>query len=532
MKIELVLNENKFEYDLYHLIQAFYPEAEITIRYCVSDEDAERPGRDSVSDEDAEGPGRDCVSGEHAELPEAAVPSDGQVPSGEADLMFVVGYGEQTVSLRVAGRDDSAETTEELVLKNPADRAETKNQLKRLVYSSLVQRCGHTLSWGDLSGIRPVKLVTAMLDSGMALDDALHEMQARYCVSDEKANLALQVACREQTLLSAFDYRSGYSLYIDIPFCPSICLYCTFGSHPIRQWETAVEPYLEALGRELEYLSGRMKGVRLDTIYIGGGTPTSILPEQMDALLNRIEKLFPVHSAREFTVEAGRPDTVSLEMLQVLRAHSVTRISVNPQTMNQKTLDLIGRRHTVGETVKAFQMARTLGFEHINMDMIVGLPGEGRTEVTYTLRQIEALDPDDFTVHSLALKRAARLNLFRDTWRPVSFENSAAIMGEIAEGAARMKMQPYYLYRQKNMAGNFENVGYAKEGRACLYNILIMEEKQTIAGAGCGAATKLVLPDGSKAGRTENVKSLREYLDRTQEMIERKEQLFCKGESL
>ncbi|MBR0397378.1 MAG: coproporphyrinogen dehydrogenase HemZ [Eubacterium sp.] len=508
MKILLIFNEKKFEYDIFNLIRAFYPDAEMEIRYEETD----------------------------------------QILSAEADLIWRIAYGREQITVEMT--QESAASTEELPaqkaagperaeaqtvwretlqLTAPDDRKETKNQLKRLVYSGLVKQCGHPLPWGDLSGIRPVRLVTGMLeDEHMTQEEAVRAMQTRYCVSPAKAELAVSVASREQTLLQQFDYRSGYSLYVDIPFCPSICLYCTFGSHPLNAWKDSVEPYLSALTRELEMTAQLMQTTRLDTIYIGGGTPTSLSPEQMDTLLTCMEHLFSFSDLREFTVEAGRPDTITEEMLSVLAAHPVTRISINPQTMHQKTLDLIGRRHTVEETVDAFHLARKLGFDHINMDMIVGLPGEGAAEAAASMAAIEQLAPDAFTVHSLALKRAARMNEFRDIWRPVSFANSIEIMDAVAEGAARMEMSPYYLYRQKNMAGNFENVGYAKAGKACLYNILIMEEKQTIVGNGCGAATKLILPDGSKGGRAGNVKSLQEYLARTDEMIERKRILLQK----
>ena len=520
MKIVLIFNEKKFEYDIFNLIRAFYPDAEMEIRY----EDS-LPG-ETVPEETPDLIWRFCYGQNQivAEMTHASRLTDTAVLSDdERQTTAAVLPGDQQSQ---AG-DRQTVWREILYLENGDERKEIKNQLKRLVYSGLVKQCGHPLPWGDLSGIRPVRLVTGMLeDEHMTREEAVRAMQTRYCVSPAKAELAASVASREQALLHEFDYRSGYSLYVDIPFCPSICLYCTFGSHPLNVWKDSVEPYLAALTCELEMIAKLMQNTRLDTIYIGGGTPTSLAPEQMDTLLTRIEQLFSFEELKEFTVEAGRPDTISEEMLSVLAAHPVTRISINPQTMHQKTLDLIGRQHTVAETEKAFHLARKMGFNHINMDMIVGLPGEGAQQVAFSMAEIEKLAPDAFTVHSLALKRAARMNQFRDIWRPVSFDNSIEIMDAVAEGAARMNMTPYYLYRQKNMAGNFENVGYAKPGKACLYNILIMEEKQTIVGAGCGAATKRVLPDGSRGGRAGNVKSLQEYLTRTDEMMERKRELI------
>ena len=223
----------------------------------------------------------------------------------------------------------------------------------------------------------------------------------------------------------------------------------------------------------------------------------------------------------EYTVEAGRPDSITRQKLEVIRKHPVTRISVNPQTMNQKTLDLIGRRHTVEDTVRAFDMARELGFDNINMDLIVGLPGEGLEEVEYTMQRIEALNPDDVTVHALALKRAARLALHMDEYEKISFHASDRIMERCEEGCERLGMTPYYLYRQKNMAGNFENVGYARPGKAGIYNILIMEEVECILALGASGSTKIVYEDG-RIERIENVKDIRNYLERIDEMIDRK----------
>ena len=283
-----------------------------------------------------------------------------------------------------------------------------------------------------------------------------------------------------------------------------------------------VDPYLDALIKELIFISENMKDYTLDTIYIGGGTPTTLNAAQMERLLTKVTELFPMEQVQEFTVEAGRPDTINEEVLKAIRKFPVTRISINPQTMNQETLDLIGRHHTVEEIEEKFRMARSLGFDNINMDLIVGLPGEDKEKVAHTLEKVEALNPDSLTVHSLALKRATRLNLFKDKYQEVSFENSAEIMKMTMDSAHRMEMGPYYMYRQKNMAGNFENVGYSREGKAGIYNILIMEEKQSILAAGAGASTKFVFEHGERIERVENVKDLKNYVERIDEMIERK----------
>ncbi|MBR2560868.1 MAG: coproporphyrinogen dehydrogenase HemZ, partial [Eubacterium sp.] len=300
-----------------------------------------------------------------------------------------------------------------------------------------------------------------------------------------------------------------------------ICLYCSFGSHPLERWKEQVEDYLEALKKELRAIAQMMNEKRLDTIYIGGGTPTSLSENQLEKLMDMVTEIFDIRQLSEFTVEAGRPDTITKKKLQILKGHGVSRISVNPQTMNEKTLERIGRKHTVIETTDAFALAREEGFDNINMDLIIGLPGEGERDVAYTLGEIKKLSPDSLTIHSLALKRATRLNLFREEYESDAFVNSEEIMEMTKACAEEMGMHPYYLYRQKNIAGNFENTGYAREGKEGLYNILIMEQRQMIVAAGSGASTKL-FADGGRIIRIENVKDLTQYLERVDEMIEKK----------
>ena len=270
-----------------------------------------------------------------------------------------------------------------------------------------------------------------------------------------------------------------------------------------------------------------MKGRPLDTIYFGGGTPTSLPAEDIHAILCKLEDLFDTAHALEFTVEAGRPDSITEEKLQVLRDHGITRISINPQTMNQKTLDLIGRRHTVEMVKERFWMAREMGFDNINMDLIMGLPEEDMDDVRHTLHEVKKLAPDSLTVHSLAIKRAARLNMFKEQYGDLKISNTPEMIDLSAACAREMGMEPYYLYRQKNMAGNFENVGYSLPGKACIYNILIMEEMQTIAACGAGTTTKVVFPSENRRERCENVKEVEQYISRIDEMIGRKEKILA-----
>ncbi len=411
-------------------------------------------------------------------------------------------------------------------------RSEIHDVFKERLYLQLQQATDKSLPWGYMTGVRPSKNAMILMESGMNEEQVRETFMKKHFVSQEKTDLALCVAKKEQNILKEMDYRNGYSIYIGIPFCPTTCLYCSFTSYSLAAYQNKVDTYLDALEKEMEYVSEAMKGKRLDTIYFGGGTPTTLSPEQLDRILTKLEQLFDVAHARELTVEAGRPDSITREKLRVLKAHHVDRISINPQTMNQKTLDLIGRRHTVEQIEEAFYMAREEGFDNINMDMILGLPGENLVEVEHTLAKITALHPESLTVHSLAIKRAAALNIWRDQYADVSIENSEQMVEAAAKCAAGIGQEPYYMYRQKNMAGNYENVGYSVPGKECIYNILIMEEKQTIIAMGAGASSKIIFHEqddtdaNARIERIENVKDVRNYIERIDEMIERKRTFF------
>jgi oxygen-independent coproporphyrinogen-3 oxidase len=321
------------------------------------------------------------------------------------------------------------------------------------------------------------------------------------------------------------DYEDGYSLYVGIPFCPTTCLYCSFTSYPYSRWEKRMEEYIVALEKEIRFVKEHFADKKLNTIYFGGGTPTTLPPVYLDRILGQITEGFDLSYLKEWTVEGGRPDSITPEKLAVLRKYPVDRISINPQTMKQETLDLIGRRHTVEDVKNAFYMAREAGFDNINMDLIIGLPQEHTEDVAHTMEEIAALNPDNLTVHTLAIKRASRLNMEKEQYGHLYLEqNTAAMMELTAKGAAQMGMEPYYLYRQKNMSGNLENVGYAKPGKEGIYNILIMEEKQSIVALGAGSVTKRVWSEHIE--RASNVKDIEQYLSRIDEMIERKKVLF------
>lgn len=405
------------------------------------------------------------------------------------------------------------------------DRKERKSQLKRMMYRVLSKSLNKELPWGTLSGIRPVKIVRTQLEQNIPEDKIRESLEKEYYISPEKRELMIEIAKTELDALSAIPYQKGYSLYVGIPFCPSTCAYCSFTSYPLKVWEKQVDEYVDLLCKEIDVTVDLFKKKQLCTIYVGGGTPTTLNPAQLDKLLNKLHQVSADTPLYELTVEAGRPDSVTREKLQVLKDYGVGRISINPQTMKQETLDRIGRRHTVEQTIEAYELARSIGFDNINMDLIMGLPGETMEDVRATMEQIKRLEPDSLTVHSLALKRAARLNMFKDDYKQYESVNTQEMMNMVRDYAADMDLLPYYLYRQKNMTGNFENVGYSKKDKIGIYNILIMEEMQTIAAVGAGASTKLFIPEENRVERVENVKEVRNYMTRFEEMLDRKRAL-------
>ena len=408
------------------------------------------------------------------------------------------------------------------------DRKIFRNVLKRAMYRMLSERTGRVLPWGSLTGVRPVKIAMEAVERGCTDEEIQKLYQETYVASREKAEACVKIARREKAIIETIDERNEYCLYIGIPFCPTRCLYCSFTSYPIGVYKDKVDAYLDTMEKEMEYIAESYTEKKLASIYIGGGTPSSISAEQMDRLCSMIEKHFDLSQVREYTIEAGRPDSTTADKLQVMKAHGVDRISINPQTMNGETLKLIGRAHTPEQAEEAFMRAREAGFDNINMDLIIGLPEEDIDDVRSTMEQIRELAPDSVTVHSLAIKRAARLNIFKERYANLKIQNTQEMIDLTAKYAREMGLEPYYLYRQKNMAGNFENVGYAAPGKACIYNILIMEEKQTIVACGAGTTTKVTFPAENRLERAENVKDVASYIERIDEMIDRKEKLLSK----
>lgn len=475
------LNKENYEYDIQALIKSFYPEESLRI----------------------------------------ITPASRDQEICEQEQAWIIRIDEPTARLQLADR--------EILWQHEETEGAFKDCFKRFFYRTLVEITGKELPWGNLTGIRPTKLAYAMLEEGKSDQEIIEQLQRTHHVSREKCELSIDIARRERQLLSGIHYQGGYSLYIGIPFCPSTCLYCSFTSYPIAAHKKRVEQYIDCVIREMEYVSRCYADKILDTVYIGGGTPTTLEAEQLDRLLGRLKELFDFRTVQEFTVEAGRADSITREKLEVLYRHGVSRISVNPQTMKQETLDIIGRKATVQQVLEAYELARQVGFDNINMDLILGLPGETEADVQHTIDEVVRLAPDSLTVHSLAIKRASRLNQWITEHGIDTLRNTDETMEIAAAGARALDMHPYYLYRQKNMSGNFENVGYAREGKYGLYNILIMEEKQTIVALGAGSITKRVFPDG-RIERCENVKDVVLYIEQIDEMIERKRRLFAQAQ--
>ena len=373
--------------------------------------------------------------------------------------------------------------------------------------------------WGISTGIRPAKTARMMLDEGSSDGEILDYMQNEFYITPKKSQLSLDVAKKEHKLLEN-RVGNGISIYLGVPFCPTRCAYCSFISQAMAHNQKFVKPYVDALLTEIDETAKMADslGMKVETIYFGGGTPTTLSPEDLDKLIKRVKEQFDTSSLREFTVEAGRPDTFTDEMLSMLKENSVRRISINPQTMNQKTLDKIGRRHTVEDTIRAFEMAHKYKYFSINADVIAGLPEESPKDFAHTMSEVIKLSPDAVTVHTMYLKRAARLI---DDFEKLRFAaNMDSMVQHAYDFLTDKEYNPYYLYKQKNTLGNLENVGFAKEGHESLYNIYIMEEIQTILALGGGASTKMV--KGDRIERVFNPKEAADYIARIDEIINKK----------
>ena len=408
------------------------------------------------------------------------------------------------------------------------DESEKEKELKLALclYNCLTSLSGYTPQWGILTGVRPAKLYSRLISS-VGEEKAEEWFKNSLMVSDKKIKL-----CRE-TLKGEGDITSlsrpdSFSLYISVPFCPSRCSYCSFVSHSVEQAKKLIPQYVERLCEEITATGkiSRKLNLRLETVYIGGGTPTTLSAEQLTRVMNTVKENFDLSCLREYTVEAGRPDTVTAEKLAAIKNGGATRISINPQTMNNDVLETIGRRHTAKQTVEAFRLARSMGFNNINMDLIAGLPTDTLESFKDTVNKIIELDPESVTVHSLSMKRSATLNTTGQL-PEIEVGKIADKMVDFANTTLSNKgIVPYYMYRQSKTVGNLENVGYAKKGYECFYNVYIMDETHTILACGASAVTKLKEPKGPYIERIFNFKYPYEYISRFGEILSRKDGIY------
>lgn len=400
-----------------------------------------------------------------------------------------------------------------------AGKSEIERTLAAMLFDCMVSLTGKKPEWGIVTGVRPAKFVQVLMDGGLSEDETISQLRDVYRVSKDKALLAVETAGVSKRI-AAYNTDKSYSLYISIPFCPSRCEYCSFVSKTIERERHLLAPYLEKLVVELEEtarIADRL-ALRLETIYIGGGTPTVYTAEELGVLCAAVKRLFPTETAREYTVEAGRPDTISLDKLAVLREYGVTRISINPQTFNDDVLRLIGRKHAAEDIVRAFDEARKVGFSDINADLIAGLRGDTLESFQGSVKKLLSLVPEEITVHALTLKRASFLRE-----REQFFSDKASEMVSYAYNELKKNDYfPYYMYKQKGTVDSLENVGYARPGQEGLYNVFIMDELHSILSCGAGGVTKLKNQKTNRIERIFNYKYPQEYIDGFEIILARK----------
>ena len=460
-------------YEVEHLVRLFYPMAPLTLTPPEA--------------------GEDCVWAERK-------------PDGLLALVREHG-GQETVSAPLPGPDGETEAF----------------ALASLTYDLLRRWTGIRPPWGKMTGVRPVRLIHDKRAAGWSEAEIDRFFLSRFDCSEQKYQMARAIADLQEPILRLGSEPKTYSLYIGIPFCPSRCSYCSFVSCNLDRDRKLVQPYVDCLCREVEEIRAQAEqaGLKLCSIYIGGGTPTSLSADQLRQLMGTVRQCFDLSRVVEYTVEAGRPDCTDAEKLAVIKEYGATRISINPQTFSDEVLAGIGRRHSAQDILDCFADARKAGHDDINMDLIAGLPGDTVEGFERSLRQAIALDPENITVHTLTLKRASRIVI--EDQRENDYADVAAMLEQCGALYAA-GYRPYYLYRQKGTLQNLENIGWAKPGFECLYNIYIMEEVHTILSAGAGGSTKLVIP-GQRRGKIERVFNFKyptEYIDRFAELLDRK----------
>lgn len=392
----------------------------------------------------------------------------------------------------------------------------------QLLYKLLCDFTGLTQPWGILTGVRPVKLLRRLAEESSE-EQAVKKFEKDFFVSDEKIALSRETEHNERKILELSKPES-FSLYVGIPFCPSRCSYCSFVMASIERAEKLIEPYTKLLCEEIKRTAeiANKLGLRLETVYFGGGTPTTLSAEQLDTVLKTVNKSFDMSTCREFTVEAGRPDTIDIAKLFALKENKVDRISINPQTVNDEVLKTIGRKHTAKQFFDAFELARKCGFDNINTDLIAGLPTDTPESFKNSLDSIVRLNAECITVHTLCMKRASRLTTEGVTLDLQQARDAREMLAYTQNILGQNEYIPYYMYRQSRMVGNLENVGWSKRGFESLYNVYVMDETHTILACGSGGVTKLKRNNSDYLERIFNFKYPYEYIDRFDELIQRK----------
>ena len=445
---------------------------------------------------------------------ELKITEEAEIPPKEDYIYTALEGDEITVKAKIDGKYAEAKRT--------AENDHARN-MELAVFGVLTEILSIRPKWGVLTGIRPVKLAMQLHDMGLSEEEIRKKLKEERLVSDEKLDLLL-TTMEHELEIRASSRPNSVSLYISIPFCPSRCSYCTFTSHSVEKAAKLIPQYVELLCGELKDVAVLIDeiGLHLETVYMGGGTPTVLTAKQLDRVLSTVNESFDMTGVRELTVEAGRPDTITAEKLAVLKKNGVGRISINPQTMDDEVLAAIGRKHTAEDVKNAFALAKTFGFDSINMDLISGLPGDNMEKFRKTIAEVIAMNPDNITLHTLTVKHGANLAPMAQS----VFAATADAMNEYAyDEFAKAGYFPYYLYRQKGTVDNLENVGFCKPGKEGIYNIFIMDETHTVLSAGAGGVTKMKAPYDKKIERIFNFKYPYEYIERFELMNERKEQV-------
>ena len=468
MEIRITLNDMKYRYDVYQMFNIYYPLYELKF----------------VEDGD-----------------------------------YIVNINEETVEFKYENLYRETKIGDNL-----------KEDIKRLIFLSLREVTGDVYPWGILVGIRPSKIALKYLEEGKTEEEIVDIFAKKHLASEEKARLCIEVAKAEENFVNKNE--KNIAIYVGMAFCPTRCFYCSFAANPIGGNKKLVNPYLDALIYEIKEMSKYVdeRNLKIESVYFGGGTPTAVNNEEFENLMNEIYNAFVKdRNILEFTVECGRPDSITREKLLSMKKYKTTRISINPQTMKDETLTMIGRGHNSQEVIEKFNLARELGFDDINMDMIIGLPGEGLEDAKNTARELLKLKPDNLTVHGLSLKRASILYENFILKKGLQIKPQIELAGMYEESrilAKELGLSPYYMYRQKNMVGNMENLGYSKKGSECIYNIQMIEDKQTIIALGADAVSKVVFLDENRIERFANIKDVKGYTSRIKEMVEGKRKLL------